>query len=142
MLIGHSDSNESKDKKMSVTFQWKNPNSCGPYFRLGTGHVYNNYYENMNDSINTHVADQLLVENSVWGGSCGDALYSTDGGYAVARGNEFSVCSSGNTAPSGSLSSVSYSYSLTRTSKVKSVVTGGAGANLSFEIFQSLGTLF
>ncbi|PVF96910.1 putative pectate lyase 1 [Serendipita vermifera] len=135
MLIGHSDSNESEDKKMTVTVHhnyWKNLNSRGPSFRFGTGHVYNNYYENMNDGINTRVGAQLLVENNVWGGTCGDALYSTDGGYAVARGNEFSVCSTGNTAPSGSLSSVPYSYSLTPTSNVKSVVTGGAGANLSF----------
>jgi pectate lyase len=86
----------------------------------------------MNDGINTRVGAQLLVENNVWGGTCGDPLYSTDGGYAVARGNDFGVCSTGNTAPSGSLSSVPYSYSLTPTSNVKSVVTGGAGANLTF----------
>ncbi|PVF95080.1 pectin lyase-like protein [Serendipita vermifera] len=83
MFIGHSDSNESKDKGMTVTFQvtihhnyWKNPNSCGPCFRFGTGHTYSKYYENMNDIIKTHVGAQLLVENNVWGGSCGNARAS------------------------------------------------------------------
>ncbi|PVF92986.1 pectin lyase-like protein [Serendipita vermifera] len=135
MLIGHSDSNGDEDAALTVTVHhnyWKNLNSRGPSFRFGTGHVYNNYYEDMNDGINTRVGAQLLVENNVWTGTCSEALYATDGGYAVAKDNDFGTCTVGNEAPSGTLNSVSYSYSLTATADVKSVVTSGAGANLTF----------
>lgn len=86
----------------------------------------------MSDGINTRVGAQLLVQNNVWSGTCSKALYSTDGGYAVASGNDFGSCSSGNTATAGSLQSVPYSFTLTSTSSVKSTVTSGAGAKLSF----------
>ncbi|PVF97225.1 pectin lyase-like protein [Serendipita vermifera] len=135
MLIGHSDSNSSEDTAMTVTVHhnyFKNVNSRGPSFRFGKGHVFNNYYENMSDGINTRVGAQLLVQNNVWSGTCSKALYSTDGGYAVASGNDFGSCSSGNTATAGSLKSVPYSFTLTSTSSVKSTVTSGAGAKLSF----------
>ncbi|CAG7849094.1 Probable pectate lyase A; Flags: Precursor [Serendipita indica DSM 11827] len=135
MLIGHSDSNGSEDKAITVTVHnnyWSNLNSRGPSFRFGTGHIFNNYYLNMNDGINTRVEAQLLVQNNVWEGTCSSALYSTDGGFAYASGNDFGTCSSGNTALSGSLSSVPYQYTLTATSSVKSTVVAGAGANLSF----------
>ena len=94
--------------------------------------VFNNYYLNMSDGINTRDEAQLLVQNNVWEGTCSSALYSTDGGYAYASGNDFGTCESGNTALSGSLSSVPYQYTLTATSSVKSSVIAGAGPNLTF----------
>jgi pectate lyase len=134
MLIGHSDSNGSEDTALTVTVHhnyWKNLNSRGPSFRFGTGHVYNNYYENMNDGINTRDEAQLLVQNNVWSGTCSDALYSTDGGYAYASGNDFGTCGTGNTALAGSFTTPPYSYSLTATASVKSIVTANAGAILT-----------
>ncbi|KAF8601359.1 pectin lyase-like protein, partial [Ceratobasidium sp. AG-I] len=95
-LVGHSDSNEDEDKTLTITFtlnQRYNLNSRMPSFRFGTGHIYDNY-----DGINTRVGAQLLVENSVWEG-VSKPLYSTDGGYAVARGNSFGGGT--NTAPTG-----------------------------------------
>jgi pectate lyase len=134
MLIGHSDSNGSEDTALTVTVHhnyWKNLNSRGPSFRFGTGHVYNNYYENMNDGINTRDEAQLLVQNNVWSGTCSDPLYSTDGGYAYASGNDFGTCSSGNTALAGTFSTPPYAFSLTATSSVQSIVTANAGAILN-----------
>jgi len=132
-LVGHSDSNEAEDTVIKVTFAhnyWKNLNSRGPSFRFGTGHVFNNYYISMADGINTRDAAQLLVENNVWDASCKKPLYSTDSGYAVAKGNDFGGLS--NTALVGTISSVPYSYSLTAVGSVKSEVTSNAGAILSF----------
>jgi len=57
-------------------------------------------------------------------------MYSTNGGYAVARGNDFGSAS--NEAPTGILTAVPYTYSMSSTSSVKSTVLSGVGASLSF----------
>ncbi|CAE6488121.1 unnamed protein product, partial [Rhizoctonia solani] len=131
-LVGHSDSNESEDKAIQVTYafnKWQNLNSRTPSFRFGHGHIFNNYFVSNNDGINTRVGAELLVQNNVFE-SVKKPLYSTDNGYANASGNDFSGASS--TALSTSWSSVGYSYSLTATSSVKSYVNSNAGAKLSF----------
>lgn len=56
-------------------------------------------------------------------------LYSTTGGLAVARGNDFGGGS--NSAPTGSFTSAPYSYPLISTSSVVSSVRSSAGATLS-----------
>ncbi|PPQ74922.1 hypothetical protein CVT24_002999 [Panaeolus cyanescens] len=130
-LVGHSDSNGSEDTKITVTYAYNvfsNVNSRTPSFRFGKGHIYNNLFENNGDGINTRVGAQLLVENNVFS-NCKKPLYSTDGGYAVARGNDFG--GGANTAPSGTLNSVPYGYSLVSSGSVRSSVSG-AGATLSF----------
>jgi pectate lyase len=86
-------------------------------------------FDNNNDGINTRDAAQLLVENNVWTGTT-KPLYSTDGGFAVARGNDFGGAA--NTAPTGTLTSVPYTYSLTPVASVRAAVVGAAGATLSF----------
>ncbi|KAG8723813.1 hypothetical protein FRC12_024424 [Ceratobasidium sp. 428] len=131
-LVGHSDSNESEDKAIQVTYaynKWYNLNSRTPSFRFGHGHIFNNYFVSNNDGINTRVGAELLVQNNVFE-SVGKPLYSTDNGYANASGNDFGGAS--NTALTTSWSSVGYSYSLTATSSVKSYVNSNAGAKLSF----------
>ncbi|KAF2854936.1 polysaccharide lyase family 1 protein [Plenodomus tracheiphilus IPT5] len=132
-LVGHSDSNGSEDKgHLTVTYvqnYWKNINSRGPSFRFGTGHLFNNYYEDVSDGINTRQGAQLLVENNVFSGAK-KALYSTDGGFAVANGNDFG--SSSNTAPKGTLTKAPYSAKLLEASAVKAAVVGSAGVTLKF----------
>jgi pectate lyase len=133
-LVGHSDNNAGEDKgHLTVTYNnnyWKNINSRGPSFRFGTGHLYNNYYENVSDGINTRQGAQLLVQNNAYSGSK-KALYSTDGGFAVASGNDFG--SSENTAPKGTLTKVPYAVSnLLAASAVKAAVVGTAGVTLKF----------
>ncbi|CAE6494300.1 unnamed protein product [Rhizoctonia solani] len=131
-LVGHSDSNESEDKAIQVTYafnKWQNLNSRTPSFRFGHGHIYNNYFVSNNDGINTRVGAELLVQNNVFE-SVKKPLYSTDNGYANASGNDFGGASS--TALTTSWNSVGYSYTLTATSSVKSYVNSNAGAKLSF----------
>ncbi|KAG8704608.1 hypothetical protein FRC09_003437 [Ceratobasidium sp. 395] len=131
-LVGHSDSNESEDKAIQVTYafnKWSNLNSRTPSFRFGHGHIYNNYFVNNNDGINTRVGAELLVQNNVFE-NVSKPLYATDNGYANAQGNDFGGKS--NTAPSTSWSNVGYSYSLTAVGSVKSYVNSNAGAKLSF----------
>ncbi|KAG9089731.1 hypothetical protein FRC07_012267, partial [Ceratobasidium sp. 392] len=131
-LVGHSDSNESEDKAIQVTYafnKWANLNSRTPSFRFGHGHIYNNYFLNNNDGINTRLGAELLVQNNVFEG-VSKPLYATDNGYANASGNDFGGKS--NTAPTTSWSAVGYSYSLQAVGNVKSYVNSNAGAKLSF----------
>ncbi|QRW19895.1 pectate lyase [Rhizoctonia solani] len=131
-LVGHSDNNESEDKKITVTYalnRFSNLNSRMPSFRFGTGHLFNNYFVNSNDGINTRLGAQLLVENNVWEG-VKKPLYATDNGFAVARGNDFGGAS--NSAPTGTFSKAPYSYTLLDAGKVKSTVSSSAGATLDF----------
>jgi len=131
-LVGHSDNNGSEDKALRVTYAfnyWSNLNSRTPSFRFGQGHIFNNFFENNSDGINTRDGAQLLVENNVWTGTT-KPIYATDAGYAVARGNDFGGAS--NTAPTGTLTSVPYSYSLTAVGSVKATVVASAGNKLSF----------
>ncbi|CAE6473494.1 unnamed protein product [Rhizoctonia solani] len=131
-LVGASDSLEDTDKALRVTYafnNWANLGSRTPSFRFGKGHIYNNYFTNVNDGINTRVGAELLVQNNVFE-NVGKPLYSTDNGYANASGNDFGGKT--NAALSTSWSDVGYSYSLTATSSVKSTVNSNAGATLSF----------
>ncbi|KAG9020526.1 hypothetical protein FRB95_004029, partial [Tulasnella sp. JGI-2019a] len=62
-LIGHSDNNGAQDVALRVTLHhnyWYNLNSRLPSFRFGQGHIYNNYYLNSNDGINTRDGAELL----------------------------------------------------------------------------------
>ncbi|MAD85549.1 MAG: hypothetical protein CL912_21525 [Deltaproteobacteria bacterium] len=109
---------------------WSNINSRTPSIRFGTGHVYNSYFLNVADGINTRDGAQVLVQSNVWAGTLSKPLYSTDDGYAVASDNDFGGKS--NAALAGTLTSVPYSYSLLGSGSVKAAVVGSAGATLSF----------
>lgn len=132
-LIGHSDNNGAEDTgHLRVTQNnnyWYNINSRTPSIRFGTGHVYNSYFDQVNDGINTRDGAQVLVQSNVFVGSS-KPLYSTDAGYAVATDNDFG--SGSNEALAGTLTSVPYSYSLLGSGNVKAAVVGSAGQTLSF----------
>lgn len=117
---------------LTVTYAnnyWKNTHSRGPSFRFGTGHIFNNYYDNVSDGINTRDGAQLLVESNAFTGSK-KPLYSTDSGYAVSVDNDFG--GEENTADAGTLTKVPYSYTKLGSTKVKAGVVGVAGQTLTF----------
>jgi pectate lyase len=136
-LVGHSDSNASEDKgKLRVTYAnnyWKNVGSRTPLIRFGTGHIYNNYYENVQlTGVNTRMGAQVLVQSSAFVNSP-VAITSRDSkevGYATV--SDVNLGGGKNEAPQGSLSSVPYSYSLLGSGSVASTVPRQAGAILSF----------
>ncbi|TVY47139.1 putative pectate lyase A [Lachnellula occidentalis] len=132
-LVGHSDSNSAEDTgHLHVTYSnnyWNNINSRAPSLRFGTGHIFNSYFNEVADGINTRDGAQVLVESNVFVDSK-KPLYSTDSGYAVASGNDFGTGS--NEALAGTLTSVPYSYSKLGSGSVKAAVVGTAGNTLSF----------
>jgi len=130
-LIGHSDSNGAEDVAITVTLAnnyWYNLNSRTPSMRFGHCHVFNNYFVDNGDGVNTRDGAQVLVENNVWSG-CKDAIYSTDGGFANAVGNDYGGLS--DTAATGNFTTPPYSRTLLATSSVASSVQANAGATLT-----------
>ncbi|KAG8768882.1 hypothetical protein FRC12_005298 [Ceratobasidium sp. 428] len=131
-LVGASDSLESTDKALRVTYafnKWSNLGSRCPSFRFGKGHVYNNYFTNIDTGVNTRVGAELLVQNNVFE-SARVPIMSTDNGYVNQSGNDFGGATW--SSPTTTWNAVGYSYTLTVTSSVKSTVNSNAGATLSF----------
>ncbi|KIY69399.1 polysaccharide lyase family 1 protein [Cylindrobasidium torrendii FP15055 ss-10] len=133
-LVGHSDNNGDEDTAIRVSYfgNWFDSlNSRGPSFRFGQGHIFNNYYTSVSDGINIRDEGQVLVENNVWV-DAKKPLYSTDGGLAVANGNDFGGAE--NTAGAGTISAsdLGYEYTLAETSTVAAGVQASAGQTLDF----------
>lgn len=132
-LIGSSDDNaEENEGHLHVTQNnnyWHKIHSRTPSFRFGTGHIYNSFFQDVDDCIHTRMGAQLLVESNVFR-ETDDALYSSDQGYAVARNNDFGP--SKNKALEGTLTSVNYEYDLLGPDNVKDAVVGTAGQTLTF----------
>jgi len=130
-LVGHDDDNGAEDKKITVTFHhnyWTNINSRMPSLRFGRGHMFNNYYENSGNGIEPRVGAQVQIENSVFSNVTNPVF--TDQGYACLVGNDLGGAT--DAAPQGTCFKPPYNYQLDATSDVKSIVTKGAGADLSF----------
>jgi pectate lyase len=69
------------------------------------------------------------VENNVFV-STKKALFSTDDGFVVSRGNDFGGAING--AVAGTLTAILYTYTLDSLNSVRTGVPPGAGANLYF----------
>lgn len=114
-------------------------------FRIGTGHLFNNYWQDLDDGVRTRAGAQLLIESSVstsWPPQhsvetkmfvkvfegTNDAIIAKDG-YAVVK--DVDLGQGKNEAPAGTLTSVPYTYSLLGSANVKAAVVGVAGATLT-----------
>jgi pectate lyase len=132
-LIGHSDSNGSEDTgHLRVTYHHNYFNNCDqrmPSLRFGTGHVYNNYFVNGTTGVHSRMGAQMLVQNNVWRNVTTPIETTKDSdvdGFVNESGNDFG----GGTnliTQTGNFTNPPYSFSLTPTSSVISVVTAGAG---------------
>jgi pectate lyase len=136
-LIGHSDSNASEDTgHLRVTYHhnwFYNVNSRTPSLRFGTGHVYNNFFQNIDDSgIHSRENAQMLIQNNVFSGV--DTPVTTTGdspidGYANISGNDFGGGTNDITRV-GSFTTAPYSFTLDATSTVQSAVTAYSGVGI------------
>src|SRR5579883_2042866 len=136
-LVGHSDSNGAQDTgHLHVTYHhnwFYNVNSRLPSLRFGTGHVYNNYYENVGDSaIHSRMGAQMLIENNVFRNvpvaitTTGD---SSQDGYANASGNDYGGATVDITQV-GTFTQAPYSYTLDPTSSVIDEVSTYSGVGI------------
>ncbi|KAK4102425.1 polysaccharide lyase family 1 protein [Parathielavia hyrcaniae] len=135
-LVGHSDNNAGEDTgKLHVTYancRFVNVNSRTPSIRFGTGHIYNNYYQNIPTSgINTRMGAKVLVESSTFV-NANRAITSIDSDIdGSAAVNDVNLGGSTNDAPSTSAFSLPYSYSLVGSGNAQSA-TSSSGATISF----------
>lgn len=137
-LVGHSDSNGDEDTgHLRITYAnnyWENCGSRGPSLRFGTGHVYNNYYKNMNTAIDSRDGAQILVQSNAFDNVTEPiaSLYSDDVGYVTASDNDLGGAN--NTAPAGTItaSDIPYTFTLLGSSNVASTVPSAAGAILTW----------
>ena len=132
-LVGHSDSNGSEDTgHLHVTYHHNsfiNFDSRTPSLRFGTGHVFNNFFQNGSTGVHSRENAQMLVQNNVFR-SVGTPIETTGDspvdGFVNQSGNDFGGGTNLITR-TGSFTNPPYSYSLTATSSVASTVTAGAG---------------
>nr|WP_117208225.1 family 16 glycoside hydrolase [Allorhizocola rhizosphaerae] len=136
MLIGHSDSNSGEDTghlKVSIHHNWfDNSRQRHPRVRFGEPvHVYNNYFLN-NElyAVASTMNGGVLVEGNYFQNvpfPCYSASgYAESGpGRLVQRNNIFT--GSGACEVNGSVAAPPYSYTLTPTANVPSVVMAGVG---------------
>jgi len=112
-LIGSSDTDVG-DRK--ITFHhnyYYNIKARLPLYRFGTAHIFNNYFYNCTDAINTRMEACVYVEKNYFKNVIGNTVYSKDSqlpGYAILVDNTFD----NSTAPSaGSCSNFipTYTYS-------------------------------
>jgi len=135
-LVGHSDTNGSEDKgKLHITYHhnyFKNVGSRLPSLRFGTGHIFNNVYENIEaSSVNIRMGAQALVEGNVFRSAnkpISTNLDSKEEGSVIQRNNDFgSTANTNSITKTGTLSSVPYKYTADNVSSTYNNVIKNAG---------------
>jgi len=137
-LVGHSDSNSSEDTgKLHITYHhnyFKNIGSRLPSLRFGTGHIFNNVYENIeSSSINVRMGAQALVESNVFKNANKPISTNLDSkveGSVIERNNDFGTTANTNSiTKKGNLNSVPYKYTADNVKNIYNAVVKGAGPN-------------
>eukprot|EP00833_Pecoramyces_ruminatium_P009904 jgi/Orpsp1_1/1183936/evm.model.c7180000087288.1 len=135
-LVGHSDTNASEDTgKLHITYHhnyFRNIGSRLPSLRFGTGHIYNNVFENIeSSSVNVRMGAQALVEGNVFKNAnkpISTNLDSKQEGLVVQRNNDLVIKLILTQLPKlVSLNSVPYKCSIENTGNVYNNVRNNAG---------------
>ncbi|OUM67882.1 polysaccharide lyase family 1 protein [Piromyces sp. E2] len=135
-LVGHSDSNAAEDKgKLHITYHhnyFKNVGSRLPSLRFGTGHIFNNVYENVEaSSVNVRMGAQALVESNVFRNAnkpISTNLDSKEEGSVVQRNNDFGTTANTNSITRiGAFSNVPYKYTSDNVNSTYNNVAKNAG---------------
>jgi pectate lyase len=132
-LVGHSDSNGSEDTgHLHVTYHHNsfiNFDSRTPSLRFGTGHVFDNFFQNGITGVHSRENAQMLVQNNVFR-SVGTPIETTGDspvdGFVNQSGNDFGGGTNKITR-TGTFTNPPYSFTLDPTASVISIVSSGAG---------------
>ncbi|KAI8820953.1 polysaccharide lyase family 1 protein, partial [Fimicolochytrium jonesii] len=94
-LVGASDDDGDEDTgRLHVTYHHNHFHSVGsrtPSLRFGTGHVYNNLFEDMSSGVHSRMGARVLVENNIFA-NVTTPVFTTGSkvdGEVLERGNEF-----------------------------------------------------
>ncbi|EIN04238.1 pectin lyase-like protein [Punctularia strigosozonata HHB-11173 SS5] len=132
-LVGGSDNTGDEDSgHLRVTYHhnwFLDVNSRTPSIRFGTGHIYNNYFDNVFDSaIDSRDGAQTLVESNVFNNVTDPIETTLNGGFSNQRNNIFQDTTLDSDLAVGTLTSVPYTYATDAASAVVAAVTASAGA--------------
>lgn len=132
MLIGHADDNEAEDYgRLHVTIHhchfYRVGTRC-PMMRFAVGHVYNNYYNNVDSGVDSRMKSNVWVENN--------HFENTDGTINAGSSQNSGACNTGNIFTNSKAPTIAktcsgrppYSYSLDSASSVKDNVVAQAGS--------------
>jgi pectate lyase len=132
-LVGHSDTNGAEDiGHLHVTYHHNsfiNFDSRTPSLRFGTGHVYDNFFQNGSTGVHSRMGAQMLVQNNVFRSvttPIETTNDSTQDGFVNQSGNDFGG-STNQITQIGTFTNAPYTFTLDPTSSVISIVTAGAG---------------
>jgi pectate lyase len=132
-LIGSSDS-DNYDRKITYHHnRIENSYSRLPLWRFGTGHIYNNYYNNILDTgINSRMGARLRIEHNVFENSKDPigTWYSSQDGYWHVVNNKFVNCTGSQPTTSTTSYTPPYSYSLHSVDDVKALVLQYSGVGI------------
>jgi pectate lyase len=135
-LVGHSDNNGSEDRgKLHVTYHhnyFRNVISRIPSIRFGTGHIFNNVYEDIDYTcINSRMGAQVLVEGNVFRKASHPIVTnyeSVEDGYVVERNNNFGNTGNSNSITRiGSFNTAPYNYTMDSINSVYNNVINNVG---------------
>jgi len=135
-LVGHSDNNGSEDRgKLHVTYHhnyFRNVISRIPSIRFGTGHIFNNVYEDIDYTcINSRMGAQVLVEGNVFRKASHPIVTnyeSVEDGYVVERNNNFGNTGNSNSITRiGSFNTAPYKYTMDSINSVYNNVINNVG---------------
>jgi pectate lyase len=132
-LVGHSDDNAAEDTgHLRVTYDhnyFKNCDQRMPSLRFGTGHIFNNLFENGSTGVHSRMGAQTLVENNVWVGvevPIETTEDSDEDGFTNESGNDFGGGTNLITQV-GTFTEAPYEVTLDPTADVAALVTAQAG---------------
>jgi uncharacterized repeat protein (TIGR02543 family) len=136
-LIGNSDTKTTDRGKLKVTmmYNWWTAGCVErmPRVRFGQVHVVNNLFDSKQSSTCVRAGKEadLRVESNYFDGVKNPIDLYQNNFTAVSSINNVFNATTGTTAGSGTAFTPPYSLSITPAANIKSIVTAGAGANLS-----------
>jgi pectate lyase len=128
MILGNVDTSAAYETTLHHNWFSSRCDQRMPSGSYSTAHVYNNYFSCTGNSYctNARVGSNWIAENNYYS-SVKSPLYEEAGGKIKSSGNTFSSCTGNINLATGTGFSLPYSYTLTATSSVPSVVQAGAG---------------
>lgn len=135
-LVGASDSDGSLDKgheKITYHHNWfLNCVERTPSLRFGTGHVFNNFFQNVTNGVHSRMGAQMLVQNNVFRQTqvaVTTTGSSTQDGFANLSGNDLGGATVTITQ-TGTFTKPPYAFTLDATSSVMNEVTSFSGTGI------------
>lgn len=128
MILGNVDTSANYETTLHHNWFASRADQRMPSGSYSMAHLYNNYFNCSGNSYCTNVRDggNWIAENNYYQ-SVKSPLYEQNGGKIKSSGNTFSSCTGLINVATGTGFTLPYSYTLTSTSSVPSVVQAGAG---------------